>query len=195
MFATSQENIPYTHAETGLLLAKSKGFAILKLSISCDVPPDFTDTINATVEKHNSNILSDAHPDSGVDLHIPNNVTFTEPNESVFIDMGVKGAMYLNNKPCAYQIFPRSSISKTPLILANHTGIIDSGYRGNLIAAIKYLPYEHKNGSKYNHTITKHTRLVQVCHPTLIPIFVLICPEEELSATTRGECGFGSTGV
>ena len=35
---------------------------------------------------------------------------------------------------------PRSSIAKTPLMLANSVGIIDAGYRGNLIAAVKYVP-------------------------------------------------------
>ena len=32
-------------------------------------------------------------------------------------------------------MYPRSSIYKTPLRLANNTGIIDSGYRGNLMGA------------------------------------------------------------
>ena len=34
----------------------------------------------------------------------------------------------LDNK--AYYLFPRSSISKTPLRLANSIGLIDGGYRG-----------------------------------------------------------------
>ena len=37
----------------------------------------------------------------------------------------------------AYQIYPRSSLSKYPIMLANHVGIIDSGYRGNLIVAFR----------------------------------------------------------
>ena len=32
-----------------------------------------------------------------------------------------------------YYMYPRSSLSKTKLRLANSVGIIDSGYRGNLI--------------------------------------------------------------
>jgi hypothetical protein len=35
------------------------------------------------------------------------------------------------SEPCGFFVFPRSSMSKT-LILANHTGIIDSSYRETL---------------------------------------------------------------
>ena len=40
----------------------------------------------------------------------------------------------LDNK--AYYLFPRSSISKTPLRLANSIGLIDGGYRGELIGMV-----------------------------------------------------------
>ena len=43
--------------------------------------------------------------------------------------------MLNNDKNIGYYLYPRSSISKTPLILANSVGIIDSGYRGNIKAA------------------------------------------------------------
>ena len=35
-----------------------------------------------------------------------------------------------------FYVYPRSSISKTPLRMANSVGIIDSGYRGNLKFAV-----------------------------------------------------------
>ena len=92
-----------------------------------------------------------------------------------------------------FQLFPRSSISKTPLMLANHTGIIDSGYRGNLIGAFRAL-YFHKNDND-SYIVEKHTRLLQVCHPSLCPIYVVMVNEDELTNTERGEGGFGSTGV
>ncbi len=38
-----------------------------------------------------------------------------------------------------FEIFPRSSISKTPFMLANSVGVIDSSYRGELIVAIRIL--------------------------------------------------------
>ena len=40
----------------------------------------------------------------------------------------------LDNK--AYYLFPRSSISKTPLRLANSIGLIDGGYRGELVGMV-----------------------------------------------------------
>ena len=45
------------------------------------------------------------------------------------------------------------------------------------------------------YTVEKHTRLFQICHPTLCPIFVVLVPESELNSSERGEGGFGSTGV
>ena len=173
-----------------IALAKSMGYAILKLAITSDVPLGFVDVVYESVKKHNSHVLTDEHPDSGFDLHVPDDAIFTIPNLTVFINHGIKCAMYCNDRSCAYQMFPRSSISKTPLILANHTGIIDAGYRGPLIAAIKYLPH---NESDYS--VVRNARLVQLCHPGLIPIYVTICTVNELSSTTRGDGGFGSTGI
>ena len=71
-------------------------------------------------------------------------------------------------------------------MLANHVGIIDSGYRGDLIGAFRCLDNE------YN--VESNTRLLQICHPSLCPVYVVIVPENELSNTERGSGGFGSTG-
>ena len=104
------------------------------------------------------------------------------------ISMDVKCEMVdKKGHSCGYYMYPRSSISKTPLMLANHVGIIDSGYRGNLIGAFRCL-----DSNPY--TIEKHTRLLQVTHPSLCPIYVDMVNESELSNTTRGSGGFGSTG-
>ena len=92
-----------------------------------------------------------------------------------------------------YYMYPRSSISKTELMLSNHTGIIDSGYRGVLMGAFRWLKPE--NSEQDNYTIDRYTRLLQVCLPTLHPIFVVMVDESELTDTTRGTGGFGSTGV
>jgi dUTP pyrophosphatase len=85
---------------------------------------------------------------------------------------------------------PRSSISKTPLMLANHTGIVDSGYRGSLIGAFRWL----KTPNQQSYILEKHTRLLQICHPSLCRVVVCLVNEEDLTSTTRGEGGFGSTG-
>ena len=173
-----------------LQLAKEKGFAILKIAISRDINDEFKVKCSESFKKHNANILSNEFPDSGLDLMIPDNVYFDTLFKSSFVNLGVRACMTYRDKPCAFIIHPRSSISKTPLMLANHTGIIDSGYRGPLIAALRLLPYN--NTTQY--TVDKYTRLVQICHPSLCPVYVIECSENDLPNTERGEGGFGSTG-
>jgi dUTP pyrophosphatase len=73
------------------------------------------------------------------------------------------------------------------LILGNHVGIIDSGYRGNLIGAFRNL-------DKRPFVVEKFTRLLQICNSSLYPIYVIIVDESELSTTSRGSGGFGSSG-
>jgi len=92
--------------------------------------------------------------------------------------------------PVGFYLYPRSSTgTKTPLRLANSVGIIDSGYRGPLIAA-----FDNWKGDDFN--IEDKQRLVQICAPDLsYPIYVvLVDSEEELGKTSRGSGGFGSTG-
>ena len=145
------------------------------------------------VESHNTMVMVSSTPDSGFDLFIPNDQTFNNYHHSsgiwkpLFVDLNVKATMIENDKCVGFQIYPRSSISKTPLMLANQVGIIDSGYRGSLIAAFRSFQQEYK--------IEKHSRLVQICHPTLKPFIVKIVSEDQLSTTERGEGGFGSTGI
>ena len=93
------------------------------------------------------------------------------------------------NQPTAFYTYPRSSMSKTPLILANHVGIIDSGYRGNLIAMFRNVDTEP-------FFMAKETRMIQICHPTLKPFLVeLMVSVDDLGTTSRGTGGFGSTGL
>lgn len=139
------------------------------------------------IEKHNASIENDMYPNSGFDLFVPDKTVFDEAFHTKFLNMRVKGEMSFHNAPCAYLLHPRSSISKTPLMLANCTGIIDSGYRGDLIGAFRSF--------QSSYTVDKHTRLLQICHPTLCPIHVnMIHDETLLSNTVRGSGGFGSTG-
>jgi dUTPase len=87
---------------------------------------------------------------------------------------------------------PRSSLSKTPLRLANATGIIDAGYRGNLIGM-----FDCNSGEDHDYTSELFSRLLQICAPSLMPIFVDIVENiEELGpVTSRGGGGIGSTGI
>lgn len=92
--------------------------------------------------------------------------------------------------PVSYYLYPRSSVgTKTPLRLANSVGIIDSGYRGNIIAAFD-------NISDDTYVIEQYQRLVQICPPDIShPIFVrLVDNLHTLGITERDSNGFGSTG-
>jgi len=82
-------------------------------------------------------------------------------------------------------LFPRSSISKTDLILSNSVGVIDSGYRGPIMFKFRY-PEE---GMVYD----VGDRIGQII---IMPYPQIEFEEvEELSTSERGEGGFGSTGV
>jgi len=168
--------------------------------------------------------LSTYKGDSGLDLYILEDVKINL-GETKFIDLGIQCEMVetmcdntLQN--VSYYMYPRSSFSKYPFILGNHTGIIDAGYRGNLIAAIKYLPHigelnelmeisirvsiknkyinvedsiRELNDNMPCYTIPAGTRLLQICSRHLDPFeFKLV---EHLSETSRGAGGFGSTGL
>ena len=146
-------------------------------------------------QAHNDKMFTSVYPDSGVDLYVPDDVTFDKHFESKFIDMQIKTKMIYHDTAtmsricCGFYTHPRSSISKTPLMLANHTGVIDSGYRGNLIVAFRWLP----SGEDTSYTVIQHTRLLQVCHPSLCPVYIQVVDEIE-DTTERGSGGFGSTG-
>lgn len=179
-------------------VSNNNKFAILKLFFPKDemfVPDETLIKLYKTkATEHNFEIINNPYADSGFDLFVPYAVEFNNTLEAKFVDLKIKAEMLyydinLNTiTPSPFQIYPRSSISKTPLMLANHTGIIDAGYRGNLIAAFRNLYAD-------SYHVEKYTRLVQICHPTLCPIFVIfIRNDSELSTTARGNGGFGSTG-
>jgi len=176
----------------------ANNFAILKLAVNPN-NNQLTSIYQQKVDTHNGKILNSLYPDSGFDIFVPDNTLFDEDTESKFIDFQVKGEMLYcdvtKNSPftCPYTVHPRSSISKTPLMLANHTGIIDSGYRGSLIGAFRWLRSSDDDSRCY--VVEQNTRLVQVCHPTLCPVYVVLVNEQDLSNTERGAGGFGSTGV
>jgi len=97
-----------------------------------------------------------------------------------------------------YYLYPRSSISKTRLRLANATGIIDAGYRGHIMAMfdVVNIPEDEKYKNEADYFGEKYDRYVQICAPSLVPILVTIVnTKEELGVETeRGAGGFGSTG-
>ena len=144
------------------------------------------------INEHNASVLSDPHPNSGFDIIFPKEETFFGL-ASKMVNFGIKCEMRLHNtlcnnsKPTGFYLYPRSSISKTPLMLSNQTGIIDSGYRGHIIGAFRIL-------SSGNYVANKYDRLLQICSPNLEPFLVKLVSEDFFENTTRGSGGFGSTG-
>lgn len=123
--------------------------------------------------------------DAGIDLVIPPSGIIYR-NSTKLIDLEIKcEAFDDDDKPLSYYLRARSSIYKTPMRLANAVGVIDSGYRGNIKAALD-------NIRDADYYIEAGSRLVQICSPTLSPITV--CIVDSISETQRGDGGFGSTG-
>ena len=84
-------------------------------------------------------------------------------------------------------LFPRSSNSKTDLYLTNHVGVIDSGYRGEIMFKFRANPSLinariHRPGERIG-------QLIIIPYPQ-----VTLVESAELSDTERGDGGFGSTG-
>jgi len=127
--------------------------------------------------------------DSGLDLFFPSDITLKYGDCGVKVDLGIQceGLDDSTEKNISYYLYPRSSISKTPLRMSNSVGIIDSGYRGNIIVAL-----DHIDPNVKEFTIQKGTRLFQICGPSLDPISLEVVGS--LSDTDRGNGGFGSTG-
>ena len=119
--------------------------------------------------------------DAGLDLFIIKDQEI-RPFSTVKIHLGIS-CENLEMKP--YLLMARSSISKTPLRLSNSVGLIDAGYRGEIMAAVD-------NIKNISFKVKKGQRLFQIVSMNGEPIsFELV---ESLSESSRGEGGFGSTG-
>lgn len=81
-------------------------------------------------------------------------------------------------------VFPRSSIANAGLILTNSVGVIDSGYRGEVMAKFKHVEcgYPYAIGERF-------AQMIVMPIPSVEFEFA-----EELSASDRGLGGYGSTG-
>jgi dUTP pyrophosphatase len=151
------------------------------------------DKYTEQIQNHNESILNSQYPNSGFDVYFPQEVTI-DSYKSQFVKMNIICEMHIFDEkkeiwfPVSYYSYPRSSISKTPLMLANSAGIIDSGYRGQLIGAFRNI------ASSQPYTIEKYSRLLQICAPDLRPIYVELVTENFFEQTERGSGGFGSTG-
>lgn len=83
------------------------------------------------------------------------------------------------------EIFPRSSISKTDLVLANSIGLIDNGYRNEILLRFKVTGNEnatYKAGERIGQMVIRKT------------IDMKLEEVDELGDSERGLGGFGSSG-
>jgi dUTP pyrophosphatase len=182
-------------------------FPVLKLFIDSE-DDELKKLYQTAVMQHNHALEHDGFPNAGFDLFVPEEIKFTEEDvmQCKKIDFRLKtevvsrvysgsGSFFDLSK--AFYLYARSSISKTPLMVANHVGIVDSGYRGNLIGAVRFLCGPSGSSSSSNtYVIEKNTRLFQICMGNLEPFRVeLVDSVDALSTTSRGEGGFGSTGL
>ena len=119
--------------------------------------------------------------DAGLDLFIIEKQVI-KPGETSRIKLGIS-CENMDQKP--YLLMPRSSISKTPLRLCNAIGLIDAGYRGEIMAAVD-------NIKRKSYEVEKGQRLFQLVSMDGGPIYFELV--DVLSSSERGEGGFGSTG-
>lgn len=85
-------------------------------------------------------------------------------------------------------IFPRSSVSNKPLMLANSVGVIDSGYRGEVTAKFNITDRFEISANNYQ-VGDKIAQMIIIPYPE-----ISFVESDELSDTERGSGGYGSTG-
>ena len=137
----------------------------------------FTNQIKNLYEDHNHFHQGDA----GLDLFIIADQKINAgATERIHLGIACEN---LELKP--YLLMARSSISKTPLRLANSVGLIDAGYRGEIIAVVDNIKSDI-------YKVEKGQRLFQLVAMAGEEIhFELVA---SLSDSSRGSGGFGSTG-
>lgn len=105
------------------------------------------------------------------------------PNETIKLPSGIQTEI-----PEGYfaAVFPRSGLGINKNIrLANGTGIIDSGYRGEWVIALR-------NDSDFTWTLKHGDRVAQFA---ILPVLdTCLVEADTLSETERGEGGLGSSG-
>lgn len=176
-------------------------YAILKIFIDeHETKPQLTELYTQYINTHNANMTHNKYYDSGFDVYVPYETYFNTckiyeginiPDEKQFIDFKIKCEMMTQDNPSPFYLFPRSSISKKPIMLANSIGLIDCSYRGNIKGCFRYC----QTMSSTPYIIEQYEKIVQIVHPNAYRIFVVLVDSfDELTKTERNDGGFGSTG-
>jgi dUTP pyrophosphatase len=158
------------------------------------------------VEEFYDNVGTKYVGDAGIDIHFPHDFT-VEAHSTAWIPLGISCQMLktIEGYPftsvttrsrelytpdyVSYFLFPRSSIGRTPLRLANSIGLIDSAYTGELSVYVDNIRDE-------DYTVKRGERLFQLVPPSpdcenAVSAKVV---SEFTRVTTRGAAGFGSSG-
>ena len=146
---------------------------------------------SAAVKALYAGIATEDRPNdnAGVDLFVATEARLSGHRGVSLIDLGVKARMVnlASGEDVHYLLYPRSSIFKSNVYIANSVGVIDRTYRGTLKAAVGVIDIE--SGA----TLAAGIRLVQVVAPDMGHI-KQIRLVDSLPETVRGAGGFGSTG-
>ena len=122
-----------------------------------------------------------AHPgDAGLDLYATEPAEVTR--ETVLIPTGVAVAVPDGHVGL---ICPRSGLSKHGVTVANAPGVVDAGYRGEVMVRLtttSVFPYQVHRGDRIAQLL-----IVPVARPEVTVV-------DRLDNTERGAGGFGSTG-
>jgi len=145
-----------------------------------------------------NNIIEPRSGDLGYDL-----IASSEPIfEKDFIEYETDVRIEPTNKNIHALVLPRSSISKTRLVLANSPALIDNSYRGSIRLRFRYLP-NHKDFHIVDYNNLKMTINEDFIYKKGDKIGQLVFIEDfskrliectDLSDSERGNGGFGSTG-
>lgn len=115
--------------------------------------------------------------DAGMDV-----IAISKKETDKFIEYGT-GLSFEIPENYVMLIFPRSSVTNKDLMLKNSIGMLDSGYRGELILRF------NKFGEENYEIGERIGQIIIIPYPN-----IEFKEVDELSATSRGDGGFGSTG-
>ncbi len=117
--------------------------------------------------------------DACMDLH----ATSVDKSHELFYQYGTDIAIEIPRGHVGL-IFPRSSISKTNHFLRNSVGVIDSGYRGEILIRMS------QDKSRFSYQAGDRVAQLMIIETPWVDIEEV----DELSGSSREENGFGSTG-
>ncbi len=143
-----------------------------------------TPTVRVKKLTEDAHVPHYAHPgDAGMDLFATSEHVL-QPGESVMVKTGIAIELPPNTEA---QVRPRSGLAyKKQVTVLNTPGTIDEGYRGEIGVILI-------NHGKSEFAVEKGSKIAQM---VIKPVFQAeIVEVAELSDTSRGEGGFGSTGT